>query len=82
MHFVTEAYKHLKAVGAFGSGVDLLREAAVAEQLADSTDVVVANGVVSTTAAADDLSDQFSEAFASVLAQHRAWQRETDPVPA
>jgi catalase len=82
MHFVSEAYKHLKAVGAFGSGVDLLRATAVAEQLADSTDVVVSNGVVSTTAAADDLSDQFSDAFASVLAKHRAWERETDPVPA
>jgi catalase len=82
MHFVSEAYKHLKAVGAFGSGVDLLRATAVAEQLADSTDVVVSNGVVSTTAAADDLSEQFCEAFASALAQHRAWERETDPVPA
>jgi catalase len=82
MHFVSEAYKHLKAVGAFGSGVDLLRKTAVAEQLADSTDVVVSNGVVSTSAAADDLSDQFCDAFASVLGKHRAWERETDPVPA
>jgi catalase len=82
MHFVTEAYKHLKAVGAFGSGVDLLRKAGVAEQLADDTDVVVSNGVVTTAAAADDLTDQFAHVFATALAKHRAWERETDPVPA
>jgi catalase len=82
MHFITEAYKHLKPVGAFGSGVDLLRQTGVAEQLADDTDVVVSNGVVSTTAAADDLTDEFAQAFAAALAQHRAWDRETDSVPA
>ena len=82
VHFVTEAYKHLKPVGAFGSGVELLRKAGVAEQLADDADVVAANGVVSTTAAEDTLPDQFFEAFASALAQHRAWDRETDSVPA
>jgi catalase len=82
MHFITEAYKHLKAVGAFGSGVDLLRNTDIAEQLAEDTDVVVSNGVVSTAAAADDLTDEFSEAFVAALAKHRAWERETDPVPA
>jgi catalase len=82
MHFITEAYKHLKAIGAFGSGVDLLRKLGIAEELADDTSVVVSNGVVSTGAAADDLTDEFSEAFASSLAKHRAWDRNTDPVPA
>ena len=82
MHFVVEAYKHLKAVGGFGSGVDLLRTLGIAEEFADDTDVVESNGVVSTTAAADDLTDEFAEAFASALAKHRAWERETDPVPA
>ncbi|KUH85023.1 MULTISPECIES: catalase [unclassified Mycobacterium] len=82
MHFITEAYKHLKAVGAWGSGVDLLPKAGVAEELADDTNVVVSHGVVSTAAAAGDLTDEFAEALASVLAQHRAWDRETDPVPA
>ncbi|HZA12589.1 catalase [Mycobacterium sp.] len=82
MHFVTEAYKHLKAVGAFGSGVDVLRKAGVAERLAEDSGVVVSKGVVSTTAAADDLGDQFSDAFAATLAQHRAWDRDTDMVPA
>jgi catalase len=38
--------------------------------------------VVTTTAAADDFPDQFVEEFATALAQHRCWQRQTDPVPA
>jgi catalase len=29
MHFVTEAYKHLKVVGAFGVGIKLLPKAEV-----------------------------------------------------
>jgi catalase len=82
VHFVTEAYKHLKAVGAFGVGIDLLRKAGVDEQLADGTDVVAAQGVISTTAAADELPDEFSEAFAAALAKHRAWERQADSVPA
>jgi catalase len=82
LHFVTEAYKHLKAVAAFGVGIDLLRKAGINEPLADGEDVVAAAGVVSTTAAADNLSDQFFEDFAAALAKHRAWERETDSVPA
>ncbi|ORV98783.1 catalase [Mycobacterium kyorinense] len=82
MHFVTEAYKHYKPVGAFGAGVKLLPKAGIAEQTADSTKVVDSHGVVTTTAAADDLSDDFFEAFAAALAKHRAWDRETDSVPA
>jgi catalase len=82
MHFVTEAYKHQKPVGAWGTGADLLPKAGVAEEIADDTNVVVSHGVISTTAAAGDLTDEFAEAFAAALAQHRAWDRETDPVPA
>ncbi|WP_116375314.1 catalase [Mycobacterium sp. MFM001] len=82
MHFVTEAYKHYKPVGAFGEGVKLLPKAGIAEQTAEDTKVVDSHGVVTTTAAADDLSDDFFEAFASALTKHRAWDRETDSVPA
>ncbi len=82
LHFVTEAYKHLKAVAAFGAGIDLLRKAGVNESLADSEQVVTSAGVVSTTAAEDSLPEQFFDDFASELAKHRAWDRETDSVPA
>ncbi|OBI45287.1 catalase HPII [Mycobacterium kyorinense] len=82
LHFVTEAYKHLKPVAAFGAGVKLLPKAGISEQTADSTDVVDAQGVLTTTAAAADLGDDFFEAFAAALAKHRIWERETDSVPA
>jgi catalase len=35
MHFVTEAYKHLKPIGAYGAGVDLLRTAGIQSRLAE-----------------------------------------------
>ncbi|MCV7315531.1 catalase [Mycolicibacillus parakoreensis] len=82
VHFLTEAYKHLKAVGAFGVGLELLRDAGVGGHLADDTDVVEERGVVTTTAAAGDLGEPFFAAFATVLAKHRVWERQTDAVPA
>jgi catalase len=82
VNFVTEAYKHLKPVGAFGAGIELLRKAGVAEQLADGPGVVSSMGVVSTTAAEDSMPDGFFDAFAAVLAKHRVWDRDTAMVPA
>lgn len=82
VHFVTEAYKHLKPIGAFGAGIDLLRKAGVAARLAEDTEVLNDQSVVTTKAAADTLPEQFAVEFAAALAGHRAWQRRTDPVPA
>jgi catalase len=82
LHFVTEAYKHLKAVAAFGAGIELLRKAGVAEELADGADVVTLHGVVTTTAAEDSMPGEFFDSFASALAKHRAWDRDTAMVPA
>ena len=45
-------------------------------------DVVAVGGVVSTKAAEDDLSGRFFDDFATALANHRAWERETDSAPA
>jgi catalase len=82
LHFVTEAYKHLKTIGAFGAGIDLLRKATVSEQIAGGAEVVTSNGVVTTTAAEDSLPKEFFESFISALAKHRAWGRQTDSIPA
>jgi catalase len=82
LHFVTEAYKHFKAVGAFGAGIGLVRKAGIRGPLAEGHDVVSAAGIVSTTAAEDSLPEEFFELFASALAKHRAWDRQTDSVPA
>ncbi|MCX5045108.1 catalase [Aldersonia sp. NBC_00410] len=82
LHFIAEAYKHAKTLAAFGGGVDLLRRMNIGTQLADDTDVVAVEGVVTTAAAQNDISDGFGEAFAAELAKHRAWARKTDAVPA
>jgi catalase len=68
-------------VPAFGAGIDLLRNAGVDQPRADSYEVVTSGGVVSTTAAEDSVPEQFFGDFASVLAKHRGWDRETDSVP-
>ncbi|ORW91556.1 catalase HPII [Mycobacterium sp. IEC1808] len=86
MHFVVEAYKHLKPIGAYGKGIDMLRAAHIDARLASdgesAADVVNDRSVVTTKAAADDFPDQFAEEFAAALARHRCWERQTDPVPA
>jgi catalase len=69
-------------VAAFGAGIDLLRTAGVDHPLANSQVVVTSAGVGSTTAAEDSVPEQFFNDFASVLAKHRAWDREADSVPA
>ena len=57
VQFAIEVYKHLKAVAAFGAGIDLLRKAAVDQPLADSQVVVTSAGVGSTTAAEDSVPE-------------------------
>jgi catalase len=87
VHFVTEAYKHAKAVAAFGAGVDLLHAAHVNSATASEEDdgddgVVVDKGVVTTTRAEDTVPDGFVERFAALIAGHRVWERETAHIPA
>jgi catalase len=84
VHFVTEAFKHGKAIGAFGAGVKLLRKANLGEtRIATSEDDIVTDvGVVTAPAAEDSLSAQYFETLISEIAKHRAWQRDTSAVPA
>ncbi len=82
VHFVAEAYKHAKAVAAFGAGRDLLRAAHVDAELADGEDVTVDKGVVTTGRAERTLPVEFAERFAKLIAGHRVWQRETAHIPA
>jgi catalase len=87
VHFVAEAYKHAKAVAAFGAGVGLLRaahlDAATASEEDDGEDgVVVDKGVVTTTRAEDTVPDGFAEQFAALIAAHRVWERDTAHIPA
>ncbi|MFD2422520.1 catalase [Amycolatopsis pigmentata] len=83
LHFVAEAYKHVKPVAAFGAGRDLLRQAGVTGPIAEADlQVVAEEGVITTTAAREDLDTEFFDALATEVARHRAWERRTDGVPA
>ena len=82
VHFITEAYKHAKPVAAFGSGVHLLSTANVRQQFASDVSPTTDQGVVTTTAARDDLGDEFVVALAAEIARHRAWERVTDMIAA
>ncbi|MEO5510695.1 MAG: DJ-1/PfpI family protein, partial [Longimicrobiales bacterium] len=78
IHFVNEAYKHCKAIGAVGEGVDLLKISYVEMPKAagkkgrggnsGGSDGVVANREAGAGAVAVD--------FIAAIAQHRHWGRE------
>ena len=83
VHFVTEAYKHAKAIAAFGAGVDLLAKAGLDTKVARGEDeLVVDAGVVTSTHAQDTLPPRFAERFAGLIAGHRIWTRDTAATPA
>ena len=60
VHFVSEAFKHAKAIAASGEGAGLLRAAGVP---VDVTGVATGSGAA------------LARAFVAAIAQHRAWDR-------
>ena len=62
VHFVSEAFKHAKAIAATGEGASLLRAAGVADG---------ASGVV----IGDTANKPLVTGFIAAIAQHRAWDR-------
>ena len=84
VHFVAEAIKHAKAVGALGAGTELVARAAngSARVEVDGDRVGEDLGVVSAPGATGSVPDEFVESFCTALGRHRAWERRTDAVPA
>jgi catalase len=80
LHFISEAFKHGKPIGAVGEGVDLLGLAHLPGiSLADEGQGRSEHGVVSDRVGADSLASAFLEA----LAEHRHWGRDLkETVPA
>lgn len=66
IHFVAEAYKHCKPIGADDNGSELIKKAV--PQLKDSEDGVITEGNV--------------EDFVAAIMLHRFWDREMNPLPA
>jgi catalase len=98
LHFLSEAFKHGKTIGATGHAVELLRAAQLhGVGLADSAQVVESLGVV-TVAGTESLTDKvkgavgleegtgqggFLRQFLDALARHRHWGRDQkERVPA
>lgn len=81
-HFIQEAFKHGKPLGAVGEGVSVFQACCLpGVSLASSPSVVSDHGVVS-TASSQEIGP-FLQAFHSAMAQHRHWERsEKDTVPA
>jgi len=78
LHFINEAFKHCKPIGATSQGVDLLTSSNIsgvklAEQ-AGNENVVADQGVISARNTSD--LDSFIGKFVEAIAHHRFWMRE------
>ncbi len=85
LHFLNEAYKHSKAIGAVCQGVDVLASTQIKGMpivAPDDYRVTSDTGVVMTRNASNLV--EFCGEFLNAIAQHRHWQREDnkDFVPA
>lgn len=76
IHFVNEAFKHAKAIGAVNQGVDVLALSHISGvQLAQENAPFVSELGVVTVRDTTDLSD-FCYEFIDAIARHRHWNRE------
>ncbi|KAH7329533.1 catalase-like domain-containing protein [Stachybotrys elegans] len=90
LHYIREAFGHLKAIAASGHAVDLVNKAIQLPeiQLSSSNDVSDSYGVVTLKEASPDSlkevvkvaknSTGFLEKFVLAISQHRCWERELD----
>ncbi|MFC5749632.1 catalase [Actinomadura rugatobispora] len=80
VHFVAEAFKHGKAIGAVGDGIEVLERAGLpGVAYAGNGDGTRSDrGVVTRRGPADDFAPRLIEAIAA----HRHWDRDRDAVPA
>jgi catalase len=85
IHFVNEAFKHGKPIGALGEGGSVLAASQIrGVAVSDAADLIADVGVVTLaeSSGAPGLSS-FGDAFAEAIAQHRHWDRDHEQeVPA
>ncbi|KAI7541922.1 hypothetical protein KC331_g8283 [Hortaea werneckii] len=93
LHWVREAYAHLKAIGATGEAVDFIRDACQLEgmEFSTSSDVVDSYGVVTTskvqpesfkeTPAMAKGAKDFIDAYTYEISQHKNFERELTGFP-
>jgi catalase len=84
IHFVNEAFRHCKPLGATGEGIQLFKVANLPEIKftgQESTDKAISNKGVVTSMRGD--SSSFTDSFIAAIAKHRHWDREKkEQVPA
>ncbi|MDX5423031.1 MAG: catalase [Hymenobacteraceae bacterium] len=77
IHFISEAFKHGKAIATSGNGIGLLQKAGIpgVEFAGESSRNVVSDkGVV--TAGNDAEAEEFAESFMDAIKKHRHWNRD------
>jgi catalase len=82
LHFVTEAFKHCKAIAATAEGVDLLMKANLNGINLSDGDLASDKGVITDRDLSNDST--FIKEFMRAIAAHRHWEREAikDSIPA
>jgi len=85
IHFVNEAFKHCKPIGAIGEGIELLKASGIkGVAFVDASaggEAVSEMGVV--TCGSQGNVSSFVEQFKTAIARHRHWDREKmEQVPA
>ncbi|HBN84493.1 MAG TPA: catalase HPII [Clostridiales bacterium] len=76
LHFVNEAFKHCKTVGAANEGVDLLKVSSITGVNYSKGENIVSELGVLTQNKADNLTE-FCKQFIDAIAKHRHWERES-----
>ncbi|MGH3391815.1 MAG: catalase [Actinomadura sp.] len=83
VHFVAEAFKHGKAIGALGAGIGLLEAARIrGVRLANAHESEAADLGVITQTAEGGAGSGFLGALTQAIAAHRHWNRPMEGVPA
>lgn len=79
LHFINEAFKHCKPIGAVGEGVELLKASQITGvDVASKNAVERSEGVVTLRERSDNASmSEFTKGFIDAIAQHRHWMRES-----
>ncbi|HZE05316.1 MAG TPA: catalase [Solirubrobacteraceae bacterium] len=81
VHYVAEAYRHAKPVGAIGAGIGVLERAPIPDLDLNGSGTHAEAGVITAAEDETDLS-QFGRLFTEALAAHRHYARNLAGVPA
>jgi catalase len=84
LHYVSEAYRHAKPIGALGAGVALVERAPTQGAIDLPTGDVVSSehGVVMSVSDTSRSCEEFCDAFAAAVREHRHFSRRLEFVPA